>query len=214
MRKLLASALSVAALAGVTACSQTEAGNPEPQGSSSAASPSSPSSGDDSAVPKVTSPLDVSSFLNDPCGLMTEQDLKALQFETQGRPQDPNGDEAAAISGPACAWSMAAGGSGTLFTGIQTGNRDEGTGGVAGIKKSYDAGIMEYWELTDVKGYPAAFTGQTDLRDNGVCSMAVSVHDDLSLWFQADGFLDDPKQACTIAETAAGMAIQRLKAGS
>ena len=179
--------------------------NSEPSpGTSSAAGPT----GD---VPKVTTPLDVTKYGNDTCGLVPNEELARLKYTDPGepRPQDstPEGQ-----SGPSCGWKIKGAGISLLII-LGTGNRDNGGGGLAGIQAAYERpkNPIKFLERApDVEGYPAVYFDVHDRRPNGNCTMAIGLADDLAAGVFAEGY-EGQQDSCDAAQGAAAAMVKTLK---
>lgn len=122
-------------------------------------------------------------------------------------------DGTAALSGPACPWRVADGIKGLQVI-IQTGNQENGMGGLRGMYRAYKNGQYAFWDPDTVLGYPAAYTDLADRRDRGSCQIVVGIQDNLSFVAAAEGYRDDPEQACVDAKAVAEKVIQTLKGGA
>lgn len=214
-RRRLTGGIAVAAFVAVlTGCSQTEGGSATPAGSASASMPPSSSTASGGAqVPQVQHPLDASPYTDDPCALVPQTQMESRGYLEPGTRETAASNAAAALAGPGCTWNSE--GTELLAVVIQTGNRDQhGTGGLQGVYEAYEGGLLAFLEPASVGDYPAAFTGTADRRSEGNCMLVVGVADNLSFSVVADGYLDDPSQACTDVESVAGTVIETLKDGS
>lgn len=165
-------------------------------------------------VPKVPEPLDISSYLEDPCGLVSQDFLKSLDYEVKpGKKRTGDAESVAALVGPGCGWNESDGIRGVAVN-IQTGNRENGLGGLQGLYDAYKRGQFEYWEPLTIDGYPAASANISDLRDRGECMLIIGIEDDLSFTAHAGGYTKQPQQACTDAKQVAEQVIATLKGGS
>lgn len=200
---LLATGICVAL---VGACSGDAPGTPTvPQ--------STPGEGVGGNVPKVVAPLDISTYLEDPCGLVPQDVATGLGFPVPGRPDTGESSSSAALAGPGCVWTAPDSIKG-LDVNIQTGNQKNGLGGLQGLHDAYQRGQYSFWEPFSVSNYPAAYHDASDLRESGVCNLAVGIKDDLTFSVTAAGYDKEPDQACPDAVQVAEQVIATLKRGS
>lgn len=164
-------------------------------------------------VPQVVNPLDMSAYLDNPCGLVPQKMVSRLGYVDPGEPDTGKTSSSAKLSGPGCSWT-APDSIKAVDINIQTGNRKNELGGLQGLFDAYERGQYVYWESTTVTGYPAAYNDAVDLRDSGVCSLSIGIADDLTFSVTAAGYTDQPNQACTDAEQVAEQVIATLKGGS
>lgn len=206
MNKLTAVTLLVAAAATLTACTGETGGKPKPAesaGSSAAAQPGGR---------QIADPLDVSKYLGNPCDLTPLAKLSAAGYTEPGEPKTED-DVAKVLAGPSCHWSGAEPGVGMTVQ-VQTGNRDNGIGGVAGLEKAKQSRQLGFLEQTeDVGGYPAFFAGQSDRRATGSCGLAVGVADDLTFTVTSLGY-QGAQDSCDNSVRVAGIVIDTLKGGA
>ncbi|TKG60447.1 DUF3558 domain-containing protein [Prauserella endophytica] len=204
-----AAALMVGLLA--AGCATEEPGTPSASSWTSSADNSTSASGGD--VPQVSSPLDASAYLDRPCDLVPQTVMNELSYTEPGKALTADENSTAALSGPGCGWNVRGHGQ-SVVVGIQTGNQQDGMGGLQGIYDGYQDGQFEYYEPTTVDGYPAAFSDISDNRDRGSCAMYVGIADDLTYSVYAGPYGDDPDAACPVVEQVAGAVIETLKGGA
>lgn len=198
--------LLVLASFAVASCSSTTEGVPDavqsPEDSSSSVSTTDPRY-------LVEEPLDVSQFLSRPCDLIPRGPLESLGIDPEsGRAKLPEDDVVAAEVGPYCSWPE---GDTNLSAGIQSGNTERGTGGLAGLRLSYEQGRYKLWEETSNSGYPAVYLGVADRRAEGSCQLAVGVSEDMTFTVSADVYSEDPESACRVVDEVAADVIQNLR---
>lgn len=161
-------------------------------------------------VPLVADPLDADPFINRPCDLLPRTWTDKQGFEN-GEPKDPE----ATLSGPACVWRAPVGSEtaeGKVHVIILTQPRDVGMGGVRGLYEGSRTGQYDFFELTSVDGYPAAFVDAADQRDQGSTRLAVGVEDDLAIVIITDQFEREPQRSEPLAKAAAKQILKTLKA--
>jgi len=190
----------------VVGCSTTKTGEASP----------APVSGLDSEnqPPPVVDPLNVSPYLEDPCGLVPGAEPARLGYENK-RAALPENHSGARLSGPGCDWHAQKNG-GTLHVGLQSKNRERGTGGLRGIYQGHFVTKQySYLEPTTIDGYPAAFSDAADGRPGGSASLFVGIADDMT-FSVALGPLGEGKQqeAEEGVRTIASAVIRTLKGGA
>ncbi|PXY33808.1 DUF3558 domain-containing protein [Prauserella flavalba] len=200
-------------LAGLLAsgCATEEPGTPTPSSPTSNGESGTSAAGAD--VPPVANPLDASAYLDRPCDLVPQNVMDGLSYTEPGNALTAEENSTAALSGPGCGWNVRGRGQ-SVVVGIQTGNQQDGIGGLQGIYDAYQDGQFEYYEPTTVGDYPAAFSDISDKRDRGSCAMYVGIADDLTYSVYAGPYTDDPDEACPVAEQVAGAVIDTLKGGA
>jgi hypothetical protein len=207
MSVLGAVVLSMCVLA--SACTSTTGGTANPATTSSSAGPS----GEETSganVPKVTTPLDATKYVGDPCGLVPVDVLTPLRYTEPGEPH-PGDDTPEGQSGPSCGWKIRGDGLSVLVI-LGTGNRDKSAGGLAGIQAAYDRGkpITFLEAAPDVDGYPALYFDTRDRRAIGNCTMAVGIADDLAVSVFAEGY-EGQQDSCDAAQRVAAGTVKTLK---
>jgi hypothetical protein len=182
-----------------------ESGSP-PSGSPTGQSPTGPE------APPITDPLDADAFLDDPCELTPLAELSGLGYAEPGEPKTED-DVARELSGPSCHWSGAEAGVGMTVQ-IQTVNRDNGIGGIAGLHEAAANGQLGFLEQTDdLSGYPAYFAGLSDRRSTGSCGLAVGIADDLNFTVTSLGY-QGADDSCGNSVAVAEIVIDTLKANA
>ena len=190
-------ALAWAVVAACASCSETTEGTPV------AAPPGPPPPPVPVAygAPPVTSPLNASAYLTQPCSILTGEQLTSLGFPPQGKPDTHSGP--ADIAGPACTWQNE---QRTTQAAFITANKN----GLSDIYRGHQQGDFQFWQPTTIAGYPAVFNDPTDLRSVGACGLNVGISDTLTILVAVEGSDTDP---CAPARQAAAMVIDTLKAG-
>lgn len=161
-------------------------------------------------MPKVSAPLDVSKYVADPCGLVSQDVLKPLRLPAQGENR-PAGNDARTKAGPSCVWKIRGEGTGVSLI-LGTASRDRGAGGLAGIYRGYaNKTLIRFLERApDIEGYPAVYWGLVDERPMGACGIAVGIADDLTFDAYAQGY-QGPEDSCAAATQVATSVITTLK---
>ncbi|WP_091678797.1 DUF3558 domain-containing protein [Amycolatopsis marina] len=190
----------------VGACSGEEPGTPTVRQSTAGADAGG-------SVPRVGVPLDISTYLENPCSLVPQDFVASLGFPKEGRPDTGKDSSSAELAGPGCVWTVPDSIKG-LDVNVQTGNQKNGLGGLQGLYDAYQRGQFSFWEPFSVSSYPAAYHDASDLRDSGVCNLAVGIKDDLTFSVTAAGYDKEPDQACPDAVRVAEQVIATLKGGS
>lgn len=166
-----------------------------------------------SPVPEVSTPLDASGYLNSPCEIVAQNSLSKLGYTDTGQNRTEDSNGTSAISGPSCGW-LHPDSAKTISVLLQTGNRENGLGGLDGNYRAYQQGQYAYWEPARIDGYPAAYSDISDMREQGRCRLIVGIADDLAFDVQASSYFDQPNQACIDAKQVAEQVIATLKGGS
>jgi hypothetical protein len=201
-------ALCGVGLMSITACSPQTVGTASP-----ASTPSSPGSTNTKqqvpgpGVPKVESPIDTGRFEAAPCSALTE-----VQAEEVFGGRSTAKLDAQAPAGPTCTWSPAD------LTGA-TMNLIFSTVDQLGLTSIYQAKGTTYkmfQALEPINGYPAAAYGTSDLRADGICTIAIGTSDHRTLDItitQSRGNIGktDP---CGAARTVGSKVLATLREGS
>lgn len=198
--------LAVGAL--LAGCSNFSGGNPVPTGDqTSVGSPSdAPSGGGDlpsHGAPKVQNPLDTTAFHQQPCQVLTDDQLRQLNLEAPG-------ETGKGVGAPDCTWR-------NRSTGASLGMQFE-LANSQGLSTLYERREQnDLWiELPSIEGYPALAASTRDTRNQlGDCTVLVGVTD--SLEFSVSGTLSNAKRGkadpCEATQLAANLVLQTLKKG-
>lgn len=210
IRRLLQLA-SLLGLGLVTACTTTSNGDPRPaDNTASSSAPQTSGNGEEelpfAGAPKVTDPLNTSRYEQDPC-----QSLTADQAQSQNLPPTGTINDEVALS-KACEWRNPTTRGYVQISFIVDDPR--------GLSPEYDAnnrGKLAYFDvLPNIEGFPAVARDITDDRENGYCSVAVGVADDMV--FDSNVQLSQAnighKDPCEIASDIARLALQTMKQGA
>lgn len=148
---------------------------------------------DENGAPRVEDPLQVNGIVDEPCGALAADQLRALGFS----PGELNtfGDD------DGCDWRLANSTLGTVT--VRPLVSENGLGDVYG-RQDYS----EYFEPTTVNGYPAVYESVLDERNDGGCTLYVGVTDELAVEVDTT-FLD--VEPCPVAEETAEAVITRLQ---
>ena len=189
------------------ACSSEKGGTATPAqtGTSSSASSADPN------VPKVSVPLDVSKFESNPCQIVSKDVLSSLQYTDPGKYYPRDDKVADRKAGPSCAWTLRGEGV-SLQVVIGAGNRDRGTGGLAGLYAAHENGtLLKFLEpAPDVEGYPAIYLDTSDRRPQGNCGLQIGVADDLAIDVATEGY-QGKSDSCGAAQQVAAAIVKTLK---
>ncbi|OOC05418.1 DUF3558 domain-containing protein [Amycolatopsis azurea] len=193
--------LLVAAGALVAGCSGTKNGTAtsEPSYTTGAGSPSA-SSGSSGSAPKVSNPLKTSSIESDACAALSAAKRAELGLG--------EGERGTTSAGTGC----------SLFAADERLNQIDISPVLAnknGLSDVYDTKANnEYFEPTEVGGYPAVYAASLDHRKNGKCGLFVGVTDQLSVnilvQYDRGPGASDP---CPVALKVGEAMIQTLKEG-
>ncbi|MDT8911314.1 DUF3558 domain-containing protein [Amycolatopsis sp. PS_44_ISF1] len=153
-------------------------------------------------APPVPKPLDVSKFEQNPCGLLSRD--QAMQVANLTTSDKSEGNVA-----PICTWMDSD--HNRVTVGFVPGN-----GGLATVYKNQDNESGYFEVAPDVEGYPAAYFGPHDDRNDGACQSAIGVSNaevfTVSVDFQSSSaHYSDP---CSVVVQAAGAAMTTVKAGA
>ena len=199
--------LAVSAL--LAGCSGSSGGNPVPTGdpTSAGASSSTPSSGGDdlpsNGAPKVQNPLNTTAFHQQPCRVLTADQLPQLNLEAPG-------EAGKGVGAPDCTWR-------NRSTGASLGVQFE-LANSRGLSTVYERRqTFALWqEIPSIEGYPAVIAATRDTRKEiGDCEVLVGVSD--SLEFSLQGVVSRAKRGqidpCEPTQLAAKLMLQTLKKG-
>lgn len=190
----------VAGAAGVllAGCSAETSGTPAP--TSAPSEPGAPSASG-GVAPDVRTPLQPGRYLQQPCALLTSDQVNQLGVADDNGGDDSRSDPA----GAQCGWTEAGTGLGVVWESTNRGGLDD-------IYAQRD--YLEYFEPTQVQGFPAVFASALDSRSTGDCVLHVGVNaqDVFFVKFKAP---DPPLQdrSCQQARRAAGWVLDTLRKG-
>ena len=165
-----------------------------------------PSGGDDlpsHGAPKVQNPFDTAAFHQQPCRVLTAEQLPQLGFEAPGAQRE-------GVGAPACGWNNRATGA---ILGMQFELANSG-----GLSTLYERRSQKdlFLELPPIEGHPAVAADTRDGRKTGgYCTVVVGVTD--SLEFSVSGTVSRAKRGqvdpCEPTQLAARLMLQTLKKG-
>ncbi|RSN14879.1 DUF3558 domain-containing protein [Amycolatopsis roodepoortensis] len=199
MRRSLVLLLAAGAL--VAGCSGTKNGTASSEPSyTTGAGASSASSDSSGSAPKVANPLKTSSIENDACSALSAAKRTELGLG--------EGEQRTTSVGPGC----------SIFAADDRLNQIEISPVLAnknGLSDVYDTKANnEYFEPTEVAGYPAVYAASLDARNKGKCGLFVGVTDQLAvnILVQYDNGpgASDP---CPVALKVGEAMIETLKEG-
>ncbi|MGH3436189.1 MAG: DUF3558 domain-containing protein [Sciscionella sp.] len=204
MQRILvtSSLLALAAATALTGCSTD--GTPSPRGDPTSAAPTSQNL---HGAPHVTHPLHTTTFQNDPCSMLTPQQVQ--QLHTSIKMATKYAPDANSGSGPGCTWSGDTTETITAAVGLLTAG--QGLSNIYAQKGTY----MVFNPQPEIVGYPAVVAMTTDERSAGSCSLLVGVSDKLAL--EVDVFVDiatNHTTPCVSAKQVAQAAVATIKGGS
>ncbi|MEY7973310.1 DUF3558 domain-containing protein [Saccharomonospora xinjiangensis] len=170
--------------------------------------PASPAStiGTVTGVPSIESPLDIDSFVTEPCHSLTnEQITKYLGEETKTNPRKDG------AAGPACSWRSDMHSDAKIsITYPQV--TDEGLTAIYRNKNE----AAYFTELPDVDGYPAVASSMIDARDEGECHLLVGTSN--TSYVSVRAYLGDGSvgkvDPCEAAHEVATAVIGNIKAAN
>lgn len=196
----VAGVVTVAVLA--AGCSVQENGSPTARPTTGMSESSAPSEDERYGAPPVDTPLDATTFLADPCAVLSQTQLAAFDVSRPGIATTTGA--VAETVGPFCIWHADPDLGSTIGVGFETGNKN-------GLSDTYRGrGQFEYFEATTVGGYPAVYASGPDLRSSGECLIAVGISDSLVFNASEQGRLD-AEGSCDRASQVATAALATLK---
>lgn len=147
-------------------------------------------------APAVPEPLRID--VDDPCAALTPEQLSAMGITDPGVRGFHDGDAE-------CRWHLA---TSPLHVVSLTPVASE----KAGLSDVY-AGkkYQQYFEPTEIDGYPAVYAGVLDQRSNGNCQLWVGVTDELAVDVATHFLETDP---CPVAERVAAGMIEHARDGA
>ncbi|MFE0019982.1 DUF3558 domain-containing protein [Amycolatopsis sp. NPDC059021] len=196
-RRPLLFVVAAAALT-VAGCSGTTGGTASPAPASATDSNTGGSGG--GSAPKVPAPLNVSSIQSNACATLSSAKVSQLKL-SPGTPRTGS-------AGPSCTFTYADDHGNQIDVSTVTANKN-------GLSDVYDTKANdEYFEPTQIAGYPAVYAAALDHRGKGKCGLFVGVTDQLSVNILAQ--LDngaDAKTPCPVVAKVGEAIVQTLKEG-
>ena len=200
--------LIVAALTSIglclAGCTSEVSGISSPSTASVATTPSNsaPDTSGAAKAPKVTTPLDASKFVADPCLTLTDTQRQQFDIKDAGQRNDVG-------NGVACAWIFDGekhGGAGVSFA-------TKITNGLSNAYQLSSSGYFKngYFEPASVDSYPAVFSDIKDDRTQGKCHLLVGISDQLAFGVSIEGTPD--LNSCKAATNVAQAVLNTMKAG-
>ncbi|KZB84946.1 DUF3558 domain-containing protein [Amycolatopsis regifaucium] len=197
MRRSLVFVFAAAAL--VAGCSGTKTGTASSEPSYTTGAPSA-SSGSSGSAPKVSSPLKTSSIESNACSALSPAKRSELGLS--------DGEQGTTSVGPGC----------SLFAVDDRLNQIDISPVLAnknGLSDVYDTKANdEYFEPTEIAGYPAVYAAALDGRKSGKCGLFVGVTDQLAVnilvQYDHGAGASDP---CPVARKVGEAMIETLKEG-
>lgn len=210
MLRIVCAGATLIVAATTLGCSSSRAGQAEPGSASSSGASSTTSAGDRlpyAGAPRVDNPLDVDKFKQDPCAVLTAQQLRSLDVRAQGK-------FGSSALGPTCTWQDDYGPSGAGFDA----NFLVGGTGLSGIYNNRGKKLLFFQEIPPVQGYPAVIAGPDDARSKGICELSVGLNDrqilDVSVTMRGE---PDPapnfRKPCAVAQKLAEEMVKTIKGG-
>jgi hypothetical protein len=196
--------VTVVAMTVLAGCSSTTGGSASP--SSGAASSPAGSSGSSSpagdGAPKVTNPIDISKWAQNPCSVLTPTQLTSIGVTGQGK-SATFGALGPGTLGPDCTWTLRQGDHLTSWA-VYFGTNSK----VRGLNYYYDNGAPK--PLPDIDGQPAIIgSNVAELQD---CTVAVGASDTT---FFAGRVIGAPQgtDPCSVATQIATDMTTNMKSG-
>jgi ABC-type Fe3+-hydroxamate transport system substrate-binding protein len=194
MRRSLVLLLAAGAL--MAGCSGTKSGTATTASSSAPAE----SSGSSGSAPKVASPLNTASIESNACSALSAAKRSELGLG--------EGEQRTTSVGPGC----------SVFAADDRLNQIEISPVLAnknGLSDVYDTRANnEYFEPTEISGYPAVYAASLDARKSGKCGLFVGVTDRLAvnILVQYDNG-PGASEPCPVAQKVGEAMIETLKEG-
>ncbi len=206
--------LSAAALISISVagCADTEPGEALPNGNSSqsSAAPSNSLS--------FPSELDVGSYMDRPCDVLSPELLESRGYPIEGQKLEetgPAGQRLSELTGPSCSWGAKETTHAQVLSVSLIDQPSRGSEAVLnGVRERHRSGVLQLWEEVEVAGYPAAYYGLRDNRDRGDCAMMVAVSGTAIVTVNAGPYMDDPRQACVDVDEFVADLIGNLQKGA
>ncbi|MEU6644936.1 DUF3558 domain-containing protein [Saccharomonospora sp. NPDC046836] len=194
-------ALAALSAATLTACgTDTEAGQAAPASSASSASTGAPSSSAEQAGPSVTNPLDATALVTAPCDALSATDLDRLGLG-EGRERSTSGG----VDATACSWQYATESGNRIDLSVVT----ENANGLSAIYEQRETN--DYFEETEIGGYPAVYTSTLDNRSDGGCGLWVGLNDEVTLLVLTNlNYGPEVSDPCPVADQVAQATIATL----
>nr|BFF02689.1 DUF3558 domain-containing protein [Streptoalloteichus tenebrarius] len=161
---------------------------------------------DSDSAPRVSRPLSTEKFQQDPCGVLSPAQLRALNISKPGEPSS-------AAHGPSCVWRDSDGTSKMSLFGTFIVKGD----GLPGLYAR--RGAFKVFEPLEIDGRPAVIANHSDdFRSKGKCDISVGLTDQLVYEVQLAFNTGVEKPAdfnnpCGRAQTVAAEMIKTMKAG-
>ena len=149
-------------------------------------------------APAVSEPLDVEELRHDPCDALAAEQLSPLGITEPGLHDSDDGN-------PECRWHLSD--SQLHVIGLSAAvNSDQGLEDIY-----HDKEYQQYFEPTEVDGYPAVYASVLEQRSRGNCSLWVGVTDELAVVIKTYFLEVDP---CPVAVRIATGMIEHARDGA
>lgn len=149
-------------------------------------------------APAVADPLEVGELRNDPCGALSAEQLSALGVVDAGTRDVDSGN-------PECHWHLST----SLLHVVAISPALSDDGGLSDLyaQKQY----QQYFEPTEVDGYPAVYASVLEQRSRGNCELWVGVTDELAVVIKTYFLEVEP---CPVTERIATAMIEHARGGA
>ena len=156
-------------------------------------------------LPEVIDPIDVTTWLQEPCSVLTNEQLAKLSISTEPEPKT-------SATGPTCEW-------GDVFDDgitIEGSFGTKSTSTIPGFFRNNELGKYSYFVPVTIRGYPGALFGIADDRDGGGCGIAIALRKkhmyaiSLRLGEERPNYSDP----CSVLKGIAQMAVKSMTQGS
>jgi hypothetical protein len=149
-------------------------------------------------APAVPEPMDAGDLVDEPCGALTTEQLSGIGVTEPGATEYDDSD-------PGCRWHVA---TSTLHVVSLTAVASE-KDGLSHVYSNKE--YQQYFEPTEIDGYPAVYASMLDQRSSGNCELWVGVTDELAVDIATHFLETDP---CPVAERIAAGMIEHARDGT
>jgi len=158
-----------------------------------------------SDVPKITDPIDLDSWSDNPCDILTNEQLGNLTINSNPKPGHTK-------AGPNCTWGD------LTDDGINIGGSlgVSITSTIPGLYKNNNLGKYAYFDPITINDYPAVFFGRADDRNHGGCGIAIALEPSHTYVINLRLHEDYPRynKPCSVLEDVSTMAVDTMTQGN
>jgi hypothetical protein len=187
-----------------TACVAETPGQPGP-GPGDASTPPTSESRTGKAPPINSPELDLATFEDQVCDLLTAAQVEPFAIRDPGEPSE-------SPAGPACTWNPP---DTTAGAQISVAIFNKAQNGWEGVYERRDRFVL-FEEAGEINGYPAVHREATSDGTKGTCATVVGARQDLV--FEASVFVNrrdsaEYRDACSVSDRVASLVIDTLRGG-